>query len=119
MGVDGQLRVVEPQLLHADLVEVPAEAHDLARWQKPVAAGDDQMRVFGQARADAADEAVGALVSQEMEIVQKEIVGCFPGGKRPAELLHHAPGAGLVAREVECIQHVEPRVPEGVLRASP
>ena len=69
--------------------------------------------------ADAADKADGALIAQKMEIVQEEIVGRFPGGKRPAELLHHAPGAGLVAREVECIQHVEPRVPEGVLRASP
>ena len=111
--------MVEPQLLHADLVEVPAEAHDLARWQKSVAAGDDQMRVFGQARADAADESDGALVSQEMKIVQKEIVGCFPGGKRPAELLHHAPGTGLVAREIERIEKRKPRVPEGVLRASP
>ena len=119
MGVDGKLRVIEPQLLHADLVEVPAEAHDLARWQKPVAAGDDQMRVFGQARADAADKADGALIAQKMEIVQEEIVGRFPGGKRPAELLHHAPGTGLVTREIERVEKRKPRVPEGVLRASP
>ena len=79
MGIDGQLRVVEPQLLHADLVEIPAEAHNLARWQESVAAGDDQMRVFGQARADAADEADGALIAQKMEIIQEEIVGRFPG----------------------------------------
>ena len=79
MGVDGKLRVIEPQLLHADLVEVSAEAHDLARGQESVAAGDDQMRVFGQARADAADEADGALIAQKMEIIQEEIVGRFPG----------------------------------------
>ena len=83
-------------------LQISAEAHNLARGQKPVAAGNDQMRVFGQARADAADEADGALVAQQMEIVEEEIVRRLAGGKRAAKLLQHQRrGTGLAGREVE------------------
>ena len=68
VGIDGKLGVVEPQVLHADLVQISAQADNLARGQEPVAAGNDQVRILGQARADAADEAHGALVAQQMKI---------------------------------------------------
>lgn len=90
---------LEPQVLHADLVQISAQADNLARGQEPVAAGNDQVRILGQARADAADEAHGALVAQQMKIVEEQIIRRLAGGKRAAKLLQNQRCGSLAGSE--------------------
>ena len=45
VGIDGKLRVVEAQLLRADLIDSCPQPHHLRRGQKAVAACNDQMHV--------------------------------------------------------------------------
>ena len=119
VGIDGKLGVVEPQVLHADLVQISAQADNLARGQEPVAAGNDQVRILGQARADAADEAHGALVAQQMKIVEEQIIRRLAGGKRAAKLLQNQRCGSLAGRKIEGAEHIQPREPERILRAAP
>jgi len=76
--VNGQLRMVQPQLLCAEPVDPRPQPDDLCGGQKAVAAGDDQVDVGGQAARKHTEKGGHALVCKQVKIVDEQIAGRFP-----------------------------------------
>ena len=117
-GVDRQLRVVQPQLLRPDPVDPAAQPHDLRRGKKPVAAGHDQMHVLRQPIGQGADEAGGALVRQQVKVVDEDVAG-ETAAQSVAKLVRQQSAVSGVGRAGIIPQQVKPRPGKGVLRAFP
>ena len=106
VGVDGKLCVVQAQLLRADLIDLGPQPHRLRRGQEAVAACNDQMDVCGQPVCQHTEEQGGALVRQQVEIVDKEMAGGL-ARQRVAEAVRQQPaarcvrGAGILPQETK------------------
>ena len=116
--VDSQLRVVEAELLRANLVDPAAEPQQLCHRQKSVAAGDDEMDVFRQTARQRAEEARCAPVGQQVEVVEEDVAGPFTG-ERVAEVVGQQAPAGGVGGAGIIPQELQPRVAERILHALP
>ena len=118
MGIDGKLRMVEAELLCADLIYSGAQPYRLCGRQKAVAAGDDQMHIDGQTVCEHTEKQRSALVRQQVEIVDKEVAGRF-ARQRVAEIVHQQPAARGVRGAGVFPQEGEARAGESILHAFP
>ena len=75
MGIDGQLRVVEPQLVNGDLVKPVPQPDDFTAGKKPVPAGNNDMDLFRKPRHQTAQKPCDPVVGEQMKIVDEEIAG--------------------------------------------
>ena len=106
VGIDGQLGVVKAQLLRADLIHFGPKPHRLRGEQKTIPACNDQMYICGQAVCQHTEEQRGALVGQQVKIVDEEIAGRLIC-QRMTEIVHQQSaargvrGAGIVAQNVK------------------
>ena len=116
--VNGQLRMVQPQLLCAEPVDPRPQPDDLCGGQKAVAAGDDQVDVGGQAARKHTEKGGHALVCEQVKIVDEQIAGRFPR-QLMAEIVRQQPAAGGVRGTGILPQQVDARAGKGVLRAPP
>ena len=116
--VNGQLRMVQPQLLCAEPVDPRPQPDDLRGGQKAVAAGDDQVDVGGQAARKHTEKGGHALVCEQVKIVDEQIAGAFPR-QLMAEIVRQQPAAGGVRGTGILPQQVDARAGKGVLRAPP
>ena len=107
MGIDGQLGVVKAQLLRADLIHFGPKPHRLRSGQKTVPAGNDQMYICGQAVCQHTEEQRGALVGQQVKIVDEEIAGRLIC-QRMTEIVHQQSAASGVCRTGIVPQNVKP-----------
>ena len=117
-GIDGQLRVVEAQLLHSDLMHPPSKAQHLLAGQEAVPARHDEVDVLRQPVRQPAEEAGNACVGQQMEVIEEEVAGLCPR-QCVAEVVREQAAAGSVARTGVVPQELQPRVGKGVLHAFP
>ena len=117
-GVDGELGMVEAELLDADLVDLRAQPDDGGGGQENVAAGEDEMDVGGEARGERTEEPGCAPAGQQVEIVEEDIAGAF-ACQRVAQVLDQQAAARGVGRAVVVAQQVEAGAGEGVLHAPP
>ena len=104
MGIDGKLRVVQAQLFRADLIHPRPQPHCLCSRQETIPAGDDQMHIDGQTVCEHTKKQRGALVRQQVKIVNENVAGCF-SHQRMAEVIHQQSaargvrGAGVFPQE--------------------
>ena len=118
VGVDGQLRVVEPQLLPANTVQTVPQPEDLFLGQEVVPACHDQMDVPRQAVGQRAEKTADAIVCQQVEIVQEEVAGGLPR-QLVAEVIHQQPAAGCVRGAGVIPQKVKAGAGKGALHSPP
>ena len=118
VGIDGQLRVVEPELLRPDLIDPRAEPHRLGGGEKAVTAGDDQVHVPRQAVCERAEKRRRPPVGQQVEVVYKQETGHVPR-QLVAEVIREQSAARRVRRAGIVPQKRKPRAGEGVLHAPP
>ena len=118
MGVDGQLGMVQAELLHAHLIHPAAQAQQRLAGQKAVAAGDDQVGILRQAVGQHADEIGDAAIRQQVEVVNEDVAGAL-AGQNMAQIVRQQTGTGGVGGAVVVPQQVEPRPGKGVLHALP
>ena len=81
VGVGQQLLPVQAKAVGLDAVEPPPQPHHLLPGQKAVAAGHDKVDVLGQAVGQPTQKLRHPLVPQQVEIVQKKIVGRFAANR--------------------------------------
>ena len=117
-GVNGQLRVVQPQLLRADLAEPPSQPQRLLTGEEPVAAGHDQVYVVRQAVGQCAEKAGDAAIRQQVKIVDKQIAAHRPC-QRMAQIIGQQTGAGVVGGAGIALQQGQTRMGKGILHAFP
>ena len=117
-GIDGKLRVVQPELLRTDLIEPPAQPEHLVRRQEAVAAGDDQMHVLRQPVRQHTQKARDADIREQMEVVEEQIAGRF-APERVAQVVREKRRPGGIRRTRALPEHIQPRAGECILRASP
>ena len=118
MCIDGKLRMVQAQLLRADLIDLCSQPHRLCSRQETIPAGDDQMHIDGQTVCEHTKKQRGALVRQQMKIVNKDIAGGF-ACQRMAEIVHQQPTARGVRRAGILPQEGEPCAGKRLLYAFP
>ena len=118
VGVNGQLGVVKAQLLGADLIHPSPQPHRLGSRQKPVAAGNDQVYIPGQPVGQHTQKQRGALVCEQVEIVDKKIAGRLIC-QRMAEIVHQQPAARSVCGAGIFPQKREARPGKGLLHGFP
>ena len=117
-GINGKLRVVQPQLLHADLINPVPKPDDLRSRKKAVTAGNDQMHISGQTPRQRAEETSNAFVCQKVKIVYEHIAGCF-SRQLAAQIIRQQStardirGAGIIPQEIKALTG------KGVLRTFP
>ena len=116
--VDGQLRVVEPQMLGPDRVDPAAQPHDGVAGEEAVAARHDQVHVLRQAVDERAQKLRDAPVGQQMEIVDEDVHASAPG-QTVAEIVRQQARAGGIVRAGVAAQQRQPCVFECVLHALP
>ena len=116
--VDGELGMVEAELLDADLVDLRAQTDDGGGGQENVAAGEDEVDVGGETRGERTEEPGCASAGQQVEIVEEDIAGAF-ACQRVAQVLDQQAAARGVGRAVVVAQQVEAGAGEGVLHAPP
>ena len=116
--VDGQLRVVEPQMLGPDRVDPAAQPHDGVAGEEAVAARHDQVHVLRQTVDERAQKLRDAPVGQEVKIVDEDVHAPAPG-QPVAEIVRQQARAGGIVRTGIAAQQRQPRVREGVLHALP
>ena len=66
MGINGQLRVIQPQLFRADPVDPISQPKELRGGEKTVTACNDQMRVAGQTG--------NTVIRQQVKVIDKQIL---------------------------------------------
>ena len=118
VGIDGQLGVVKAQLLRADLIHFGPKPHRLRGGQKTIPACNDQMYICGQAVCQHTEEQRGALVGQQVKIVDEEIAGRL-NCQRMAEIVHQQSAASGVCRTGIVPQNVKPGPGKRLLYAFP
>ena len=118
MGIHRQLRVVQPQLLRADLIHPRAQPHRLGGGQKAIPAGHDQVHVAGQPPRQRTQERRHAPVSQQVKIVQKQVARHIPCQLVAQVVRQHTP-PNIVRRAVVLPQEAQPGPGKGVLRTAP
>lgn len=96
MGVDGQLCVVQPQLLRAYLINFISQPQNLRSGEKAIPTGNDQMYAAGQTSCQGAEKMGNTIVRQQMEIVDKNVAGAFTG-QLAAEIIRQQPAAAASA----------------------
>ena len=116
--IDGQLRVVEPQMLGTDRIDPAAQPHDGVAGEEAVAARHDQVHVLRQAVDERAQKLRDAPVRQQMEIVDEDVHASAPG-QTVAEIVRQQACAGGIVREGVAAQQRQPCVFECVLHALP
>ncbi len=116
--IDGKLRVIQPELLRADLIDPSAQPDELRRRQKKIPAGNDQVRVGRQPSCQGAEKFRGAPVCQQVKVVYEDIAGAR-SRQRMAKILDQQTAAGLVRGADIVLQKIKPRPGKGVLRAFP
>ena len=116
--INGKLRMVEAQLLRADLIHPRPQPHHLRSRQKAIPAGDDQMHIRRQPVCQHTEKQRGALVGQQVKIVDEQIAGRFPR-QLMAEIVRQQASAGGVRGTGILPQQVDARAGKGVLRAPP
>lgn len=104
--VDGELGMVEAELLDADLVDLRAQTDDGGGGQENVAAGEDEVNVGGESRGERTEEPGCASAGQQVEIVEEDIAGAF-ACQRVAQVLDQQAAARGVGRAVVVAQQVE------------
>ena len=72
VGIDGELRAVQPQLPRADLMDTASQPDNFPGGQEPVPAGDDEMHIAGQPVGERTEETGNALIFQQVEIINKK-----------------------------------------------
>ena len=118
VGIDGQLRVVQPQLLRTDLIDPVPQPDDLRSRKKAVTAGNNQMHISGQTPRQHAEETGNAFICQKVKIVYEHIAGCF-SRQLAAQIIcqqsaaYDIRGAGIVPQEIKALTG------KGVLYAFP
>ena len=118
MGIDRQLRVVQPELFRADLIDPGPQADRLRHGEKAVPAGYDEVDVPRQAVGQRAEKTADAIVCQQVEIVQEEVAGGLPR-QLVAEVIHQQPAAGCVRGAGVIPQKVKAGAGKGALHAPP
>ena len=83
VGIDGQFRVIQPQLIRADETQPPPQADGLRQGEKAVPAGHDKVDRLGQPVGQGTQKGGGSAIGEQMEVVDEDIPGCLPG-KGPA-----------------------------------
>ena len=106
VGINGKLRVVQPQLLRADLIYPVSQPDDLRSGQETIPAGNDQMHIAGQAVCKGAEKTRDAIVRQQVEIVDEQVAGGFPRQLTAEIVCQQSPsgsirGTGVVPQEVK------------------
>ena len=118
VGVDGQLRVVEPQLLRAQRIDLRSQPHCLRVRQKAIPAGHDQVHIVGQAVGQHTQKGRRPLIQQQVKIIYEDVAGHLP--RQPvAEIIRQQPAAGGIHRTWIVPQHIKAGAGKGVLNASP
>ena len=118
VGVGQQLLPVQAEAVGLDVVEPPHQPHHLLPGQKAVAAGHDKVDVLGQAVGQPTQKLRHPLVPQQVEIVQKKIVGRF-AAQRGTQVLQQQSRAAGVSGAVVALQHRQPGGGKGLLHAFP
>ena len=118
VGVGQQLLPVQAKAVGLDAVEPPPQPHHLLPGQKAVAAGHDKVDVLGQAVGQPTQKLRHPLVPQQVEIVQKKIVGRF-AAQRGTQVLQQQSRAAGVGGAVVALQHRQPGGGKGLLHAFP
>ena len=118
VGIDGQLRVVKAQLLRADLIHFGPKPHRLRGEQKTIPACNDQMYICGQVVCQHTEEQRGALVGQQVKIVDENAAWDF-ARQRMAEIVHQQSAASGVCRTGIVPQNVKPGPGKRLLYAFP
>ena len=116
--INGKLRVVQPQVFRADLVNLAPQPDDFRSGQKPVPAGNDQVYVAWQTVCKGAEKIGNAAVRQQVKIVNKDVAGGLSRQFMAEIIRQQSPtggvrGAGIVPQEVKARPH------KGVLCAFP
>ena len=118
VGIDGQLRVVQPQLVRADETQPPPQADGLLRGEEAVPAGHDQVDGLGQPVGQGTQKGGGSAIGEQMEVVDEDVPGDLPG-KGPAQVVRQQTGPGVVGGAGAVGQKAQPGVDKGVLHALP
>ena len=118
VGVGQQLLPVQAEAVGLDAVEPPPQPHHLLPGQKAVAAGHDKVDVLGQAVGQPTQKLRHPLVLQQVEIVQKKIVGRF-AAQRGTQVLQQQGRAAGIGGAVVALQHRQPGGGKGLLHAFP
>ena len=118
VGIDGKLRMVQAQLLRANLIGLCPQPHRLRSGHKTVPAGDDQMHIDGQPVCQHTEEGRGTSVRQQMKIVNENVAGCF-SRQLMAEVIHHQSAARCVRGARIFPQEGEARAGKRLLYAFP
>lgn len=116
--VDGQLRVVEPQMLRLDRVDPAAQPHDGVTGEEAVAARHDQVHVLRQTVDERAQKLRDAPVGQKVKIVNEDVHASAPG-QPMAEIVRQQARTGGIVRAGVAAQQRNSRVFERVLHAFP
>ena len=74
VGIDGQLRVIQPQLFRADPVDPISQPKELRGGEKTVTACNDQMRVAGQTPRQRAEKTGNTVIRQQVKAIDKQIL---------------------------------------------
>jgi len=74
VGINGQLRVIQPQLFRADPVDPISQPKELCGGEKTVTACNDQMRVAGQTPRQRAEKTGNTVIRQQVEVIDKQIL---------------------------------------------
>ena len=74
VGINGQLRVIQPQLFRADPVDPISQPKELRGGEKTVTACNDQMRVAGQTPRQRAEKTGNTVIRQQVEVIDKQIL---------------------------------------------
>ena len=118
MGIDGQFRVIQPQLVRADETQPPPQADGLLRGEKAVPAGHDKVDRLGQPVGQGTQKGSGPAIGEQMEVVDEDIPGCLPG-KGPAQVVREQAGPGIVGGTGAVGQKIQSGVDKGILHAFP
>ena len=117
-GINGQLCVVQPQLLYTDPAELPAQPQGFLTGEKAVTAGYDHMDVIRQTVGKHAQKDGNAAIGQQVKIVDKEVKRHVTG-QNVAEIIRQKAAGGVISGAGICPQKGETCVVKGVLYASP
>ena len=118
MCISGQLPVVQTQVFHGDLMELPAQPHHLPAGEEPVPAGHDDVDVLRQAVGQDAEEVHDAAIGHQVEVIDEDIVGGGTG-QGETEVVHQQAGAGGVIGTRVLLQKGQTGKGKGFLNALP
>ena len=116
--INGKLRMVEAQLLRADLIHPRPQPHHLRSRQKAIPAGDDQMHICRKPVCQHAEKQRGALIRQQVKIVDEEITGRL-ARQRMAQIIYQQAAARRVRRAGILPQEGKARAGKRLLCAFP